>query len=136
MKHWARDLVGMPWAPDADGPARFSCWGLVRFVFRTQRGIEMPSIQVGDPAELHAESNVRAIKAASEISGWRRVETKLPLEWDIAVMRRAGLAHVGVVIKVDGLLRLLESSHGPGVTAFLWRDAVSGARPELWRLAA
>lgn len=137
--HWAAPLVGRPWAPGADGPESFDCWGLVRYVFRHRHGIVMPAVAVDADAE---EDNVRAIKRASRLSGWRLVEGD-PWPDDILLMRAFdGRRHVGLVIEADRR-RLLLHANGSrlasgrcsgAVEAQPLADALLSFRdPEAWR---
>lgn len=140
MKHWATPLIGKPWAPDGEGPDRFSCWGLVRWVFRERWGIDMPAIRVGDFTE---GENVAAIKQAAQTSGWRPAEGDAAPE-DIVLMRGADGRHVGVMIETRrGPVLLHSYGHmtvrGPvgSVIAQPLRDAVAQGYCDLeaWRRA-
>lgn len=142
MRHWATNLIGRPWAPDATGPVCYSCWGLVRHVFKTRHGINMPVIQVAEAAVT--SENVASIKRASEDSGWRLAE--LPaLEDDIILMRnKRGDRHVGVVVRANKRLGVLHADGrmtptGP-VGSVVWQslaDATAGGYHdfEVWRRA-
>ncbi|MEO8153555.1 MAG: hypothetical protein ABI605_10835 [Rhizobacter sp.] len=103
MKHWAYHLVGLPWAPGAEGPQAFDCWGLVRFAVRLKLGIEMPVVQVG------GEHNVAAIAQAAQAGGWRLVDAA-PSEDDIVLMRSVAGRHVGFMASAAGRLLLLHSN--------------------------
>lgn len=37
-------LLGKPWVSGADGPEAFDCWGLVKYVYRENLGIELPEL--------------------------------------------------------------------------------------------
>lgn len=106
MSHWAKDLIGRPWAPDGEGPASFSCWGLVRWVFRERYDIDMPPIKVGDFSE---GENVTAIKRAVTASGWKPHEGE-PQDGDIVLMHGPKGRHVGVMVRMSRGLVLLHSS--------------------------
>lgn len=133
MKHWASKYIGKPWAPDADGPARFSCWGLVRHVFRHERGIELPMVPI-DGGDRSAA--FRAIRAAAEASGWRpdRGEAR-PAEFDVIVLRNAINLHCGVAVVIGCRTRLLHSSHAMGVECPPWSIGIEGMTVEIWRSA-
>jgi hypothetical protein len=112
--HWAAEHIGKPYRKGGEGPDSFDCWGFVRFVFRTQYGIEMPPVQVGRAGD-EAETNVAAIKRAAQVSGWRPSEDSPPQDRDIALMDSAEGRHVGVMTLVDGSVRLLHCMDPVGV---------------------
>lgn len=111
--HWAEPLIGMPYRRGAAGPEVFDCWGLVRYVFATRYGVEMPAVAVDDPSA----DNVRAIREASRRSGWRPCDALLPAEGDIVLMHGIDGPHVGVMVEADGALLMLHAVQGAGVCA-------------------
>lgn len=132
MTHWAARYIGRPHSPAGEGPDAFSCWGLIRHVFSRERGVDFPAVQVGD--EIRGEPvNVQAIKASARASGFRRLEQSVaPADGDIVIMRSAIRLHCGLVLRVNGGIRVLHSSHERGVVLEHWRDAVAGMSVELW----
>lgn len=104
--HWATELIGEPWTPQRN------CWWLVRHVFKSQLGIDMPIVDV---QQVDSPENVAAIKAASTRSGWRPAGDSPPREWDIVLMRGPLGRHVGVMVAANGKLGLLHSIEGDGV---------------------
>lgn len=140
-RHWASGLIGLPWARGAQGPDAFDCWGLVRHVFATRYGIEMPEVRGGDFGE---GESVATLKRAAEISGWRPVDGE-PRDGDIVLMRGIVGRHVGVMIETSRGLRLLhadghQTARGPvgSVVAVPLADAAANGYGgfELWRLSA
>lgn len=125
---WAADQVGKPWSPYGEGPHSYSCWGLVRAGFRAMHGIDMPAVLVGHVDE----SQVRAIKHAVTVSGWRRVAGARAVH-DIVLMRSNVETHCGLVINANGHFGVLHSSHVRGVVYDTWEDATDGMTAELWR---
>ena len=125
--------VGKPWAPGADGPCAFNCWGLVRDVFRTQRAVDLPIVETGSADQVLA-ANVSAIKQAAAVSGFRPVHGDLsPREFDVVVFDGAGELHVGVVVRANRRLNVLHSSHACGVVCEPWQHAIEGRAFQLWR---
>jgi cell wall-associated NlpC family hydrolase len=127
---WINSLVGQPWSQERN------CWWLVRHVFATQYGIEMPFVAVDD----YSDTNVSAIKRASQVSGWRPA-TGRPRDRDLVLLRRSHSAgrHIGVMVRAGYDLRLLHNEGSvdtprPGV---VWEplDQVLGryVNPEYWR---
>jgi cell wall-associated NlpC family hydrolase len=135
MTHWARSYIGKPWAPASDesGPARYSCWGLVRAVFKARHGIDLPPVAVDQMDAMLA--NARAIKQAVQASGWRPV-TGQPADGDVVVLRSPAWLHCGLVVRANGRIGVLHSTHQRGVEWQPWEQAIAGMTPELWRHAA
>jgi cell wall-associated NlpC family hydrolase len=135
MNGWVEAYVGLPHArdPQGDGPEAFSCWGLVRHVFREVHGIVFAPVAVKDGAPSSPE-NARAILACARASAMRRMpDGTLPADGDIVIMRSLVRLHCGLVVRANGGLRVLHSSHEAGVVLEQWRDATAGMFTELWR---
>lgn len=137
MTHWARAYVTKRWTADGNGPDSFSCWGLVRAVYRARLGIELPAVAINDAALLDA--NVRAIKTAARLLHMRPIGAQgIDLrEMDIVLMSGSEGLHCGVIIAANGGLCLLHSAHGAGVLCERLSDACCGRRIlEVWRVVA
>lgn len=132
MTHWASRYIGRPHSRAGIGPESFSCWGLLRDVFARERGVCFPHLEVGD--EIRGEpENVQAIKASARASGFRPLDQSVaPSDGDIVIMRSEVRLHCGLVLQVNGGIRVLHSSHEHGVVLEHWRDAVAGMKVELW----
>lgn len=104
-EHWARALLGKPWSRDGEGPDRFSCWGLVRTVFRERYGLDLPLVGAGDLASVSAS---QALKA--DASGWGSVPLDQAREGDLVMLDRLdGERHVGVIVQASSGLRVLHA---------------------------
>lgn len=132
MNEWVHDLIGQPWSRERN------CWWLVRHVFSTQYGIDMPEVNIDDPSR----DNVRAIHHAAHTSGWRPA-TGRPQDRDIVLLRtRSGDRHVGVMVRAGGSLRLLhcEGNAGRSWPGIVWEQLDSVLlrydQPEFWRYTA
>jgi cell wall-associated NlpC family hydrolase len=135
MTHWAASYVGLPYASDpaGDGPAAFSCWGLVRHVFLEVHGILFAKVAVDELAPSNP-ANAKAILSCARAASMRRMpDGTPPADGDIVIMRSLVRLHCGLVVRVNGGLRVLHSMHERGVVLEHWRDAVSGMTVELWR---
>jgi len=133
--HWAAQLVGLPYLEGAQGPHAFSCWGLVRHVFRGHFGIEFPDVVIAAELESPRDDgpNVRAIKAAARCSRMApRAAGADPQHGDIVLLRSLTRLHCGVVLRLNGRLMVLHSHHSAGVVLDHWRDAIAGMSVELW----
>ena len=111
--HWATDLIGQPYQRGATGPDAFDCWGLVRHVFTTVHGINMPVVAVDDASA----DNVHAIREAARVSGWRPCADDEPAADDIVLMQGIEGPHVGVMVQANGALLLLHCLERVGVCA-------------------
>ena len=137
MNRWVGAYVGLPHArdPHGDGPEAFSCWGLVRHVFREVHGIVFAPVAVNETAPSSA-ANARAILSCARASAMRRVPDETPpADCDIVIMRSLVRLHCGLVVHANGGLRVLHASHESGVVLEHWRDATAGMTTELWRRA-
>lgn len=135
--HWATTVIGKPWRPGMRGPDAFYCWGLVQWVFKTQKDLDFPDAQLptyGDNAEV--------IREVARKVNFR--PAALPAqEFDIVVMRTpTRRRHVAVVIKANGTLGVLHADGnmtplGPTGQVVFERlpDALVGSWKdfELWR---
>jgi hypothetical protein len=123
-RHWAVDLIGRPWAPDARGPDSFDCVGLVNWCTRRRLGVELPGLQ--DVAKTL----------------WRRVDAPWRAD-DVVLMQGPSGRHIGFVVYAAGLGLLHADGHltarGPvGCVVFesAKRSAFGGYHEhEFWRLA-
>ncbi|ANK79859.1 MAG: hypothetical protein TEF_02925 [Rhizobiales bacterium NRL2] len=96
--HWAEELIGRPWQAGGRGAQAFDCWGLVRYCWREQFGIEVPEIPV-DAADLRRVLD--AFRDHPERRRWRLVAE--PREGDAVLMRQSRHpVHVGLWLEVDG----------------------------------
>ena len=132
MTHWAARYIGRPHSRAGVGPDSFSCWGLLRDIFLREKGVHFPNLEIGDGIRGDSE-NVQAIKASARASGFRRLERDFaPCDGDIVIMKSVVRLHCGLVLRVNGGMRVLHSSHERGVVLDHWSDAVAGMTVELW----
>lgn len=129
MKHWATPLVGTPYG---DAPGQLRCFTLLRHVFLTRFGIELPSINMDAPI-------LTEVLAAARASGWRPLPTGTrPEEDDVAFMRDAqGGRHVGIVVWANGMILILHAVQRAGVIVERLDDLpLAGFKDiEYWRRA-
>lgn len=132
MTHFAARYIGRPHSRAGVGPDAFSCWGLLQDIFAREKGVHFPHLEIGDDIRGDSE-NVQAIKASARASGFRRLEAgTAPADGDIVIMRSEIRLHCGLVLRVNGGIRVLHSSHVRGVVLEHWREAVAGMTVELW----
>lgn len=92
--HWAAKYIGIPYRQGGDAPAGADCWGLVRLVLRSERGLEMPTLSIGQTG------NAQALRRC--FAGWQAADLRRLYEFDIVTMRNAYGHHVGIVADTDG----------------------------------
>lgn len=102
-QHWATDVVGKPWRPGEAGPEAFYCWGLVCWVYDTQRGIDLPRINFSNDVD-----NTDLIRRLAKQHDYSFANAP-PHEWDIVIMRNGKRRHAGVAIRANGTLGLLHA---------------------------
>jgi len=135
MNGWVAQYVGLPYAKDAggDGPSAFSCWGLVRHVFAHVHQIRLRDVAIDENAPASV-NNSNAILASARCASMHRVPSGTPpADGDIVIMRSLVRLHCGLVVRVNGGLRVLHAMHERGVVLEHWREAVAGMTAELWR---
>lgn len=103
-RHWAADLIGLPWEPGARGPNAYDCWGLVWHVLNHIHGWPVPDVLLDVPE-------------AARPMGWRPIPATAPLAaGDVLLMRNPeGGRHVGVIVMADAAAGCLHCVQGWGV---------------------
>lgn len=145
MMHWAAHLIGKPWAPGGEGPHAFDCRGLVRHVWRTRLGRDVPPLL---PEVMHSPRGViqAALDAGLRPIG-RGVEMQRQAEdMDIVMMTSTAGPHVGVMVRDGAALRLLHAVGGLGVDGRAHGEVYADTLPRaaergfgrflVWRLVA
>lgn len=109
MNHWSTKYIGIPWrAGGRHAPTGLDCWGLVRYFYSTEYGINLPEHpalagHLADAPEL----------AATELDGTHWLSVPKPQEGDgIALGRTESFSHVGVFVDLDGLPGVLHTKKG------------------------
>lgn len=132
MTHWARDVVGRPWAPGAAGPDAFCCWGLVRFAFHVKHGLELPELTVGEPP---SDLDRRKLAGIARSTGWRPAGAPVQQD-DVILMWSNSRTHVGIVERANGGIGVLHCDHARGVVFEPLDQATRGMRFDVWRRQA
>lgn len=142
MKHWAYDHIGKPYTDGKDGmpmdgPDTFNCWGFVRYIFRTVRGVEMPLVHIDRFLSDDAANRV-AIREVFSKSGWRPVKDLQPQEFDIALTSNVNGRHVGIASHVNDRMHLIHAIESEGVSAISFADLwmLGYCKPTYWRYQA
>lgn len=103
-KHWAIDLIGLPWLP-----GERDCWAFFRAVQAEHYGRDVPAVALDD---YSAPTLVRALAGNPERARWQQVDS--PVDGAAVLMgRNQHPAHVGVWVGELG--RVLHCAEGAGV---------------------
>lgn len=125
--NWTDRYIGIPFAEKGRTPRAVDCWGLVQLVFRTERGIELPSytedyVGIAERAEI-----AHALQRAYS-DPWRRVESGAK-DFNVAMFRRGRVeAHVGLVCG-PGLMLHVEEGRDVRIESYNtapWADRLIG----------
>jgi cell wall-associated NlpC family hydrolase len=93
--NWSAGYVGTVYSDKDNGAAGCHCWGLLRLVFRQEKGIELPDFETVSPDDV--DEIAALIHGAVDLGLWRRVDR--PQAFDGALFRRGRHdSHVGVMI--------------------------------------
>lgn len=100
-------LIGKPWVSGAAGPDAFDCWGLLRYVLRERRGIEIASYAGVKETGLAAMVRTASIECSNK---WEHILT--PEHFcGVAISRGRAIEHVGIWLDEGngGILHCYES---------------------------
>lgn len=135
---WIAQYIGKPYLLGARGPEYFDCYGLVKDIFKTQKGIVLPDWHVTNDNLGEA---VREISKHVSDSVFHEYAKPIidPQDFDIAILkRRRDAYHLGVYI-AGGILHIRKdgagvahervsdfSASGQGrVTFYRWSDGAN-----------
>ena len=122
MTHWSENYIGAGWRNGAQGPNDYDCYGLVRAVYATELGIDLPTIPVDARAPLavrHAMSDHPEYAQWNEVTDFR--------DFDVALMSCARHPH-HVGLFAEG--RMLHAVEGAGVV----RQSLSSLASHRWHI--
>jgi hypothetical protein len=110
MTHWVEQYLTLEYEDGARGPERYDCWGLVRHVLHAHLGGRlMPSW--GHVRNTSPRLFTRAYRAESA----SMLECAPCVGAIAAVFQGAIVRHVGIVVEIEGRLRVLEMNPSSGV---------------------
>jgi len=101
------DYVGIPFLDcGMDRDKGLSCWGLVRFVYREEFGVDLPTYQ-GDTIHPDEHEMIEGMVSNVMDNGtWTSVPE--PKMYDVVLMNFAKHpVHIGLYVETDGLLHTL-----------------------------
>lgn len=108
------DYLGKAWANGACGPDSYDCWGLVRAIYKNEKNVDIPIVNVDALKPLAVR---HAFESSSEYKNWR--EVKDYQNFDVLLLSQATRTHhVGVWFND----KLLHSVEGSGV---IWQSLQS-----------
>lgn len=93
--HWSAGYVGTVYLDKDLGAAGCHCWGLLRLVYRQEKGIELPGHEDVSPDDARDIDEI----VHGEISAGRWQRMDRPQEFDGALFRRGRHdSHMGIMI--------------------------------------
>lgn len=106
---FVRDIIGLPWSEDGNGPDYYSCWGLTRACQKIVFGRDLPIIN--HPSTLRAL--IETIEAHEIRDTWPEVPK--PDHGDLVTMTHSQAPHhIGTYLALDGG-RVLHATEQTGV---------------------
>lgn len=98
MKHWAAKYIGLPYAIGGRELNGLDCWGLLRVIYRNEKGIDLPELP-GITAE--GVSTISREILDQTQANW--TEVARPADGDaVAMSQKTVLHHVGIWAEADG----------------------------------
>jgi len=98
MMHWAAQYIGKPHEPGARGPDAYDCWGLLREVYHTHYGIDIPDIPIRD-----SNSALAVHRQMDEIIQEDWIKLEEPFDGcAIAMSQRHAYHHAGIYLAERG----------------------------------
>lgn len=96
----ATRYMGIPVVPGGRSRAGVDCWGLVRLVYKEERGIDLPAY---DGVDWSRSAEVWEAIAKTEADGeWLPIVKEDRLPFDVVVLRIKGTPwHIGVLLNRD-----------------------------------
>ena len=108
--NWIEKYVGIPFIDGGRDWKGLDCWGLVRLVLKTERGIEVPSY--GEISATELSLVAREVSIESKREPWHPVmQSQL---FDVTVMHRhIAPVHVGIVVAMNPtrILHIEKATH-------------------------
>lgn len=102
MTDWNK-YVGLPHLPHGRDWDGVDCWGLVRLVFREERGVRLPSYVGRCPALDESRDLASLITSERDAGPWEKVEHPQP--FDVLLFRVGAYeTHVGVAVDAHHML--------------------------------
>lgn len=98
MRHWANDLIGIPYSVDGNDPKTgFNCWTFAMYVQAKYFGRQLPEV----PNPHHYRAIAKAFSNHPERARWQKISN--PQDGDLVqICLGAHPCHVGVFLLLDG----------------------------------
>lgn len=107
---WTDRYLGVPYVEKGRTPEGWDCWGLVAWLFRAEKGIELPAYTEAYASRVEIREAIAA--KGGTVGVWHRVEDARP--FDVAMIRRGSMPHVGLVCGL-GLMIHAEKDRGTSI---------------------
>ncbi|WP_321367573.1 NlpC/P60 family protein [uncultured Desulfuromusa sp.] len=133
MMNWWEKYVGIDFVSKGRSWSGVDCYGLLRLIYRHERGIELPALQGYESTRDHATMN-SMIHTQPTLIGFIPVGLTELQAFDVLVIRQAGFdCHLGIVIDHR---RIIHSEHGKmAVVEDFTRPHLRPRIREAWRYA-
>jgi cell wall-associated NlpC family hydrolase len=125
---WARKYIGIPFREKGRDEDGLDCWGLVRLVFKEERGIVLPSYDESYSSTEDSEA-IEALVIENKTS-WQEVPAGKERPWDVVLLRLRGRPmHVGLVTAPGFMLHITRETFyvaHESYRAAIWRSKILG----------
>ncbi len=122
---WAARYIGLEFAELGRGP-KYDCWGLTQLIYRTERGIALPSY-TESYSTTQDEKGISQKIIQERMQHWREVSS--PEEFDVVLIRMRGLPmHVGVAINSKTMSHITDGINASieDFTRMRWKNRLIG----------
>jgi len=99
------DLIGKPFVDGGRGPDEFDCWGLVKFIYQREMGINVP-----DYAISAFESDKINDTVQRDRKGWQEVEVVQPgdlMFFSMDYLDQSFINHVGMSVGTGSFIHVI-----------------------------
>lgn len=99
--------IGVPWVAGGRSPAGWDCYGLVKYLYKTHRNIDLPDWAV-DARDIRQVATIMSDATKDELQAGRAEEIDQPEDWAIVMSVRHRAAHHMGVCFGDGVIHAVE----------------------------
>lgn len=99
------NYIGLPWKEKGRDPTGFDCWGLLRFIYLEEYGLELPSFS--DSYKTVEDGKALSDLIAGEMGPWQPVAKGTERVSDAVLMTLQGQPrHVGLIVAPSLVLHI------------------------------
>lgn len=122
---WYNKYIGIPYKDNGRDTNGFDCWGLVRYIYKEQYDIDLPSFELEYVGASDRDTTTELL--ATKREKWNKVE--FPKEGDVVLFRILGLeSHVGIYLGNSKFIHAKERHNVviESLDSISWRSRVAG----------